>query len=392
MSASTITQASNYTRRKWTDQFMRGLTVVATLLALAPLFSILGYVVYRGGAGLITFPDDYTTYELSMESLVTMMKDRTNPHYDRALLGEAVQLEKKLKANIQQARAGGDTSELQAERTELVGSFNQLAQTTQGVSFDSLGKVGLSYYFSFFVETYQPPEFNAPTDGSSAGSVQSRGGVLHGIIGTFLIVGASMLIAMPVGIMAGVFLSEYPSNVLANTVRFATDVLSAAPSIIVGVVAYVLIVQRTSQFSGIAGSVALSVLMVPVVTRTTEEMLKLVPSTVREAAMGLGAPKWWTTISVVIPAATSGIVTGALLAFARAAGETAPLLLTILGNNQITFDLLKPMAALPLMTYKYTESPFPSQNDLAWTSALILTSLVLFVNITARWATRNRVK
>ncbi|NJN67076.1 MAG: phosphate ABC transporter permease PstA [Chloroflexaceae bacterium] len=223
-------------------------------------------------------------------------------------------------------------------------------------------------------------------------SITQVGGVFHGIVGTFLIVGASLLIALPIGILAGVFLSEYPSTQLSTFIRFSTDVLSAAPSIIVGVTAYVLVVQRTKEFSGLAGSVALSVLMVPVITRTTEEMLKLVPTTVREAAFGLGSPKWWLTLTVVIPAAMSGIVTGALLAFARAAGETAPLLLTILGKNQVTWNLLEPMAALPLITYKYTENPSPIQNDLAWTSALVLTMLVLLVNIMARWVTRKRTR
>ncbi len=293
----TFTGAANYNRRKIFDTFMRGLTVTATIVALIPLFMIIGYLIYRGGSGL------------SIE---------------------------------------------------------------------------------FFTQSYEPPTFSGL--GGDTSDVQNAGGVLHGIVGTFMIVGASMLIALPIGILAGVFLSEYPSTQVSNVVRFATDVLSAAPSIIVGVVAYVLIVQQTKQFSGLAGSVALAVIMVPIVTRTTEEILKLVPHTMREAAMGLGAPKWWLTLTIVIPTALSGIVTGALLAFARAAGETAPLLLTILGSNNVSFDLLKPMAALPLMTYKYTESPYEMQNELAWTAALVLTLLVLFVNMLARYATRNRVK
>jgi phosphate transport system permease protein len=154
----------------------------------------------------------------------------------------------------------------------------------------------------------------------------------------------------------------------------------------------VLIVQRTRQFSGLAGSVALAILMVPVITRTTEEILKLVPHTMREAAMAMGAPKWWVTLSVVIPTALSGIATGVLLAFARATGETAPLLLTVLGNNNISVNLLAPMAALPLLTYKYTDTPFPAQNTLAWGTALVLTVLVLGVNLLVRWATRSRLK
>jgi phosphate transport system permease protein len=286
-----ISPAPNYVRRKWADQFMRGLTLVATLLALVPLFLILGYVAFRGA-----------------------------------------------------------------------GSLN----------------------LAFFTQAYKPPVVGA------SGAVAGAGGVLHGIVGSLLIVGAAMLIALPVGILAGVFLAEYPSNPVATVVRFCTDVLSGAPSIVIGVVAYVLIVQRTRQFSGLAGSIALAVLMVPIITRTTEEILKLVPHTMREAAMALGAPKWKLTLTVIIPAALGGIVTGALLAFARATGETAPLLLTVLGNNNVSFDLLKPIAALPLLTYKYTDTPFPALNDLAWGTALVLTLLVLTVNLTVRWATRSR--
>ena len=218
------------------------------------------------------------------------------------------------------------------------------------------------------------------------------GGVLHGIVGSLVIVSLALVMALPIGILAAVFLAEYPANSIATAVRFCTEVLSAAPSIIVGVVAYVLIVQRTHQFSALAGSVALTVLMIPVITRTTEEILKLVPHTMREAGMALGAPKWWLTLTVVIPTALSGIITGVLLAFARATGETAPLLLTVLGNNNVSFKLLEPMAALPLLTYKYTDTPFPAQNQLAWGSALVLTLLVLVVNLAVRWATRDRMK
>lgn len=239
---------------------------------------------------------------------------------------------------------------------------------------------------AFFTQAYEPPVVGA------GGAIGNAGGVLHGIVGSLLIVGLALLMALPIGILAAIFLAEYPANSVATAVRFCTDVLSAAPSIIVGVVAYVLIVQRTHQFSALAGSVALTVLIIPVIVRTTEEMLKLVPSTMREAAIALGAPKWWVTLTVVIPTALSGIITGVLLAFARATGETAPLLLTVLGNNNVSFKLLEPMAALPLLTYKYTDTPFPAQNTLAWGSALVLTILVLSVNILVRWATRNRMK
>jgi phosphate transport system permease protein len=249
---------------------------------------------------------------------------------------------------------------------------------------------GSALTVDFFTKTYEPPAVTLD------GSVTATGGIFHAIIGSLLVVGGSMLIAVPIGMLAAIFLAEYPGNSIATTVRFATDVLSGAPSIIVGIVAYILIVRaigsdgRPNGFSGWAGSIALSVLMIPTITRTTEEMLKLVPNTVREAAMALGAPKWWLTLTVVIPTALSGIATGILLAFARATGETAPLLLTILGNNNVSLNLFEPIAALPLLTYKYTESPYPVENTLAWGTALVLTMLVLTMNLLVRWATRGR--
>jgi phosphate transport system permease protein len=156
-------------------------------------------------------------------------------------------------------------------------------------------------------------------------------------------------------------------------------------------VGYVLIVRTTKTYSGLAGSVALTFLMVPTITRTTEEILKLVPNAVREAATAMGAPTWYGTLTVVVPTALSGIVTGALLAFARGAGETAPLLLTIQGNTNLSFSLLQPIAALPLLTYRYIESPFPAENQLAWGTAFILMVLVLVVNLSVRMVT-SRLK
>lgn len=233
----------------------------------------------------------------------------------------------------------------------------------------------------FFTETFRPV-----TIGVAGGA----GGVLHAIVGSALIVGAALLLATPLGVLAGIYLAEYRSGPAATVIRFCTDVLSAMPSIVVGVTAYVLIVQRTRQFSGLAGSVALAVLMVPVITRTTEEILQLVPQSVREAAAALGAPRWWTTLTVVLPAALGGIATGVLLAMARAAGETAPLLVTVLGNNQLTFDIFGPMQALPLLAYRYTEQPFAVLNEQAWGAALILVVLVLGTNILVRALTRRR--
>lgn len=243
-----------------------------------------------------------------------------------------------------------------------------------------------SFNFAFFTQSYKPPLI------SLNGAISNAGGILHGIVGSLVIVAAALLIAVPIGMLAGIFLAEYPANPVAPIVRFCTDVLSGAPSIIIGVVAYALIVQRTRQFSGIAGSIALSALMLPIIARTTEEILKLVPQTMREAALALGAPTWWLTLTVVIPTAGGGIITGVMLAFARASGETAPLLLTVLGNNTTSVNLFEPMAALPLLAYKYTDTPFPELNQLAWGTALVLTLLVLSINMLVRWLTRSRLR
>lgn len=239
---------------------------------------------------------------------------------------------------------------------------------------------------AFFTQSYKAPAL------SLGGDVAASGGVLNGIVGSLLLVSWATLFALPVGLLAGIYLSEFKGTTVSTAVRFCTDVLSAAPSIVVGVVAYALIVVRYKSFSGWAGSIALAILMVPLITRTTEEILRLVPYTVREGAMALGTPKWRTTLTVVVPAAIGGIATGVLLAIARAMGETAPLLLTILGNNNVTFNMFAPMAALPLLTYKYTQSPYPAENNLAWGTALVLTTIVLVTNLLVRYATRSRLK
>ncbi len=238
--------------------------------------------------------------------------------------------------------------------------------------------------FDFFTQTFRPVTIGT----ASAGS----GGVLHAIVGSLLIVGVALALAAPIGVMAGIYLSEYPGSSASTVIRFSTDILSAMPSIVVGVVAYVLIVQRANQFSAVAGSIALMALMVPMVTRTTEEILRLVPETVREAAMALGVPKWRFTLNVVIPMGLSGIVTGILLAFARAMGETAPLLVTVLGNNNLTWDIFGPMQALPLIAYRYTEQPFAVLNQQAWGAALILVCIVLVANVLVRLATRRAAR
>ncbi|NJN66302.1 MAG: phosphate ABC transporter permease PstA [Chloroflexaceae bacterium] len=214
----------------------------------------------------------------------------------------------------------------------------------------------------------------------------ARGGVLHGIVGTMIITGLALIIVVPIGLMAGVFLAEYPDTWVTVVVRFACDVLTGAPSIVVGVVAYVLLVRHLG-FSALAGSLALTFLMVPTITRTTEEMLKLVPMTIRDAATALGSPLWYATFTVVLPAALPGIVTGVMLAFARGAGETAPLILTAFGNHTLSFDVFGPMHALPLIVYRFTDSPFPSEHTYAWGGAFVLTMIVLGANILVRVVT-----
>lgn len=233
---------------------------------------------------------------------------------------------------------------------------------------------------SFFTETFRPVTFGR----------EASGGVLHAIVGSAIITGVALLIATPIGVMAGIYLAEYRGGAVSTAIRFCTDVLSAMPSIVVGVTAYVLIVQRTQKFSGFAGSIALVVLMVPIITRTTEEILRLVPEAAREAAVALGAPKWWLTLTVVLPMGIGGIATGVLLALARAAGETAPLLVTVLGNNNLTVDIFGPMQALPLLAYRYTEQPFKPLNEQAWGAALLLVMIVLGTNIIVRLLTWRR--
>lgn len=256
---------------------------------------------------------------------------------------------------------------------------------------------GSALNLDFFTQTYRPPVpagidplTGLPIDGMEEGDlaqVQARGGVLHGIVGTLMVTITALLCSLPIGVLAGIFLAEYPDTPFNTFIRFCCDVLSGAPSIVIGVVGFTLIVKPMGSYSGIAGAIALTFLMVPTIARTTEEILKLVPNAVREAAMAMGAPMWYSTFTVVLPAALTGIVTGALLAFARGAGETAPLLLTIQGNSNLSFDLLAPMAALPILTYKYIESPFPAENQLAWGTAFVLMMLVLGINLLVRVTT-----
>jgi phosphate transport system permease protein len=234
-----------------------------------------------------------------------------------------------------------------------------------------------SLSFSFFV--------NRPAPVGETG-----GGVAHAISGTLLIVGTASLVGIPLGVAAGVYASEYRGTRLALLTRFVADVLNGTPSIVVGLLAWTWVVATQKHFSALAGSFALAFLMVPMVMRTTEELVRLVPDALREAALALGYSQWRTTLVVVLRTALPGIVTGSLLAVARIAGETAPLLFTALGSEYFSFNLDRPMAALPLVVYKYATGPYPEWHRLAWTSSLVLILVVLVLSIAARLATRQR--
>jgi len=219
---------------------------------------------------------------------------------------------------------------------------------------------------------------------------QTGGGVAHAIVGSAIIVGTACLIGLPIGIGTGIFLAEYGTGRFPWIVRFVADVLNGTPSIVIGILAWTWLVRPVGHFSALAGSVALAMLMVPIVARTTEEMVRLVPHSLREAALALGYPRWRTSLQVIVRTAVAGIVTGALVAVARIAGETAPLLFTALGNLHMSTSLGQPMQALPLQIYLYATGPFEEWHRLAWASALVLMALVLLLATAARWATRRR--
>ena len=210
------------------------------------------------------------------------------------------------------------------------------------------------------------------------------GGVLNAIIGTLEIVGIASLLAVPVGALIGIFLSEYGRNQVGDTVRFISDVLTGLPSIAFGIFGYTVVVLTTHHFSALSASIALAVLMLPVILRATETALLLVPNALREAGLALGAPRWRVTLEIVVPAALGGIVTGALLAIARAAGETAPLLFTAFGNDIVQTNPLQPMGALALTVFRNALLPYPNLQEQAWAAALLLVILVAATNILAR--------
>lgn len=216
------------------------------------------------------------------------------------------------------------------------------------------------------------------------------GGVAHGIVGTLIIVGIAGLIAVPIGVGAGLYVAEYPETRLAWVARFVADVMNGTPSIVVGVFVWATVVATQQHFSALAGSLALAFLMLPMILRTTEEMIKLVPNSLREAALALGYPRWRTSLTVVVRTILPGVVTGCLLAIARAAGETAPLIFTALGSQFFSMDIHQPMASLPLVVYSYATGPYEEWHRLAWASALVLILVVFALSVSTRLATRRR--
>jgi phosphate transport system permease protein len=230
--------------------------------------------------------------------------------------------------------------------------------------------------FRFLVETPKP--------------VGEGGGIGNAILGSLILLTMASVVGMPFGIATGIYLAEYGAGRFAALVRFLTDTLTGIPSILVGVFVYTIIVLPMKQFSAMAGGIALAVIMIPIVARTTEEMIRLVPASLREGALALGAPQWRVTLGVVLPAAMSGIVTGAMLAVARVSGETAPLLFTAFGSRFFNVYLDQPMASLTVQIYNYAISPYDEWHAQAWAATLILMTLILVINITVRFFTRGR--
>jgi phosphate transport system permease protein len=217
------------------------------------------------------------------------------------------------------------------------------------------------------------------------------GGMGNAIVGSAIILGIGSVIGVPFGIGAGIYLAEYGRGKLANLIRFTADVLNGVPSIVIGIAAYALVVMTQKHFSALAGGVALGIMMVPTITRTTEEILLMVPGAVREAALGLGIPRWRSTLSITLRTASAGVITGVMLAFARIAGETAPLLFTAFGNQFWNTNPNQPTAALPLQIYVYAISPFEEWHRQAWAGALVLVALIVAAVTVVRFVTSRGV-
>jgi phosphate transport system permease protein len=261
-----------------------------------------------------------------------------------------------------------------------------LSMTAMAIGLTAL----LSILFVLFTNGFAALELSLFTQDTPAPGSEG-GGLRNAILGSLMIVGLAVVVSTPIGILAGVYLSEYgDTSKTAEFTRFVVDIMLSAPSIVLGLFVYAIAVATVGNFSGYAGSLALSLIAIPVVMRTTENMLRLVPGTLREAAFALGAPRWKVSTKVTLRAAKSGVITGLLLAVARISGETAPLLFTALNNQFYSTDMGGPMANLPVVIYQFAMSPYDNWINLAWGGALLITLAVLLFNILARVLFRNK--
>jgi phosphate transport system permease protein len=271
------------------------------------------------------------------------------------------------------------------KRANFIGMVLSMSAMIIGLAF-LLWILSILMFKGFSALSFSMLTHSTPAPGSEGG------GLANAIVGSLMIVLSCSLLSTPIGVLAGVYLSEYSDrSKIAEVTRFVNDIMLSAPSIVIGLFVYALIVVPSKHFSGWAGTIALSLIAIPVVVRTTENMLKLVPVSLREAAFALGAPKWKVSTSVVLKAAKSGVMTGLLLALARVSGETAPLLFTALNNQFFSTDMNKPMANLPVVIFQFAMSPYENWVNLAWGGALLITLTVLALNIIARVVFRDKV-
>jgi phosphate transport system permease protein len=257
----------------------------------------------------------------------------------------------------------------------------------------ALGMIFLLWILSvLFIKGFSAIDWNMFTQSTPAPGSEG-GGLANAIVGSLMIVISCTLISTPIGVMAGIYLSEYGGkSKIASITRFVNDIMLSAPSIVIGLFVYAVLVAQVKHFSGWAGTIALALIAIPVVVRTTENMLQLVPGSLREAAYALGAPKWKVAFSVTLTAAKSGVITGILLALARVSGETAPLLFTALNNQFFSTNMNAPMANLPVVIFQFAMSPYDNWVDLAWGGALLITFVVLGLNILTRVVFRAKAK
>ncbi len=256
-----------------------------------------------------------------------------------------------------------------------------------------LGMIFLLWILSvLFIKGFSAIDWNMFTQSTPAPG-SDGGGLANAIVGSLLIVTTCTLISTPIGVMAGIYLSEYGAkSKIASITRFVNDIMLSAPSIVIGLFVYAVLVAQVRHFSGWAGTIALALIAIPVVVRTTENMFQLVPGSLREAAYALGAPKWKVAFSVTLKAAQSGVITGILLSLARVSGETAPLLFTALNNQFFSTNMNAPMANLPVVIFQFAMSPYDNWVDLAWGAALLITFVVLGLNVLTRVVFRKKVQ